>query len=202
MWPLLATFSYYARKAKMAVWLDPLSPNDFQHADGTLNWLFDDNWCPPETELCATRAGSMDREFINNVVCHINSQARKTVLQDEHILLLVDVHSSCEEVRRTEFCKRLNIVAFNLPTNTTHKLQPCERKTNKVFEQEIRRTRDLFLKMSHLSKSNTAVKIKLALATHKSSNPGYRQSNVLQSRTMATRFSFHVIFGSQKPSKK
>lgn len=78
----------------MATWLYPLSANEFKHADGTSHWRSQEDWCPPETALCVTRAGSMDRQIINHVVCHINKHARKTVRQDGNIVLLVDGHSS------------------------------------------------------------------------------------------------------------
>lgn len=110
----------------------------------------------------------MDTETINHVVCYITKHARKTVLQDEPILILVDGHSSRDGVEWTDTCARLNIAAVKLPENTTHMLQPCEQRTNKVFQQEIRRTRDLLLNISHF---------------------------VLGSRTVAHGLSLHVIFG-------
>ena len=185
----------------MAAWLYPLSPNDFQHADGTWHWLCDDNWCPPETALCLTKAGSMAREIIINVVCHNNSRVRKTVPQDEHILLFVEGHSSLEGLQWTETCKRLNIVAVQLPANMTHMLQPCDRKTNKVFQQEIRRIRDLLLNMSHLSRANTAVKIKLAVAAHKALTPDIARASFFEAGLCPMDFRFMSFLDDNSPRK-
>ena len=71
---------------------------------------------------------------------------------------------------------RLNIVAVKLPANTTNMQQPCDQKTNKVYQQEIRRTRDVLLSMSHFSWANTAIKINLAVAAHRDLTPDVSRS--------------------------
>ena len=86
--------------------------------------------------------------------------------------------------------ERLNIAAVRLLANTTHKLQPCHRKTSKVFQQEIRRTRDLLLNMSHFSWANTSVKIKLAVAAHKALTPDIARASFCEAGLWPMDFRF------------
>ena len=174
----------------MASWLDPLNRDACHHDNGTLHWLCEENWCPPEISLSVTKAGSMVLEITSSVPCQINSHARKTVPQREHILLRVDEHSSEEGVAWTETCQRLNVVTVKLPANTTHILQPFDQNTNRIFQQEIRRTRDVLLSMSHFSWENTAVKIKLSVAAHRALTLDVARFSFVEARLWPVDFRF------------
>lgn len=78
----------------MLSWLKPRDSDDFTSADGLVHWLCNTNLFLEETELVVTKHGFVDKEVITKVVQPINNYARKTVSADEHILLLVDGHSS------------------------------------------------------------------------------------------------------------
>ena len=126
--------------------------------------------------LCVTcskssRHGSIDKDVIIKVFEHINQHVRKTVPQHEHILLLVDGHSSRQGEAWLNICESLRVLVVKLPANTTHLLQLCDQSVNKCFQSTVRSTRDDLLMMSHLSWANTAFKIKLPVAGHRALTP-------------------------------
>ena len=126
---------------------------------------------PNDAELVVTKHGSIYKEVIIKVVKHINHHAGKTVPANEHILLLLDGHSSRQGEAWLHECEKQQILIVKLPTNTTHLLQLCDQSVNKCFQRTVRSTRDELLTMSHLSWANTAFKLKLAVAGHSALTP-------------------------------
>ncbi|CDF33993.1 unnamed protein product [Chondrus crispus] len=92
-------------------------------------------------------------------------------------------------------------MAVELRANTTHMLQPCDQKTNKVFQQEIRRTRDLLLNMSHFSWANTAVKIKLAVAGHKALTSDIARASFREAGLWSMDFRFMLFLDDNSTRK-
>jgi len=57
---------------------------------------------------------------------HFHEVIKETVRGGEWRLLIVDGHGSHITVEFVEFCLSVNIVAYCLPTHSTHLLQPLE----------------------------------------------------------------------------
>lgn len=100
-------------------------------------------------------------------VQHFNHHARKAVPPNEHVLLLVDGHSSRKGEAWLQACEKLGILVVKLLDSTTHLLQPCDQPVDKICQKAVRSTTNELLLMIRLSWANLALKIKLAVAGYR-----------------------------------
>lgn len=131
----IAPFLIASGKEVLTFCLKPLDDDAFTDTNGVRHWLCNRNWFSVGTDYLVTKNGSVDKKVIVKVVQHINQHARKTVSPHEHILLLVDGHSSRQWEAWLQECGKHRILVMKLPANTTHLPQPCDQSVNKIFRK-------------------------------------------------------------------
>ena len=109
----------------------------------------------------------MDMYTLPSFIEHINSFIHHHVNKGQHILLLLDGHSSRNCLQWLHLCEKYNIISFRLLSNTTKSLQPCGQYVNRSFKRELRRLRDELLTIAPITTSNMSLKIKLAMGGYK-----------------------------------
>ena len=71
-----------------------------------------------------------------------NKNVRAYVSEDEHVLLTLDTHKSRNGIEWLNTFIKYNIELEQVPTNTTHSLQPCDAFVNKEFKINMSRFQD------------------------------------------------------------
>lgn len=75
---------------------------------------------------------------------HVNEYIRKHVPSDKSHLRTMDGHSSRKRIKLVVECEKNLSLPVMKPGNTSHILQPCDRKINKTFKESLRHIWDAF----------------------------------------------------------
>ena len=90
----------------------------------------------------------MERRLIAFVIEHINRFVRLWVSKDKHYLRTLDGHSSREGWEWLTLCKTVKCCVLQVPSSTSHFLQPCDQVVDKRFKEGMIKGRDELLKGS------------------------------------------------------
>ena len=148
-----------------------------------------------------SKCGSVDREIIISVAHHINDHARKTVALSLPMMFLIDGHSSRNSPEWLHVCYEKKIFVVRLPPNTTHILQPSDQSTNNTFQRAVPSTGDESLALSHLPYTNTAFKIKHAVAGYQAITPDIARKSFAECGHWPMNSQFLAPFRSPQSSR-
>lgn len=85
--------------------------------------------------------GSMTMQTLAYFIRHLNTYLRQHAPQDEKILLTLDGHSSRKGIDWLVEASDNNMEIGKAPANTSHVLQPCDQRVNKVINSRVLRVR-------------------------------------------------------------
>lgn len=107
--------------------------------------------------------GSMEIRLIKHVIEHVNKFVRKYVCPEQKYCLTLDGHSSRNGYVWLEFCRKLRCEVLQLPSDTSHFLQPCDRKVNKFIKRNVKIYREKLRKLRTINLNSIQTKMILSI---------------------------------------
>ena len=104
----------------------------------------------------------MEMRLLKNLVTHINCFVRQHISEDIPYVLTLDGHLSRNRYAWLDYCEKVKCEVIQLPSNTSHFLQPCDRNVNKQLENVVRSFRDKLSKLQCFSLNSVRTKLTLA----------------------------------------
>lgn len=133
----------------MSNWFHPLAAQQ-SGVDEHQLWLTQKNWFPDDALFLMTESGSMEKRIIKLVIEHINKFVRQCLLPNLAYCLTLDGHKSREGTQWLEYCNEVKCEVVQSPSDTSHFLQPCDRKVKKTMKESIRNNRDLMCRYTFI----------------------------------------------------
>lgn len=103
--------------------------------------------------------GSLTSELLPLFIRLLNTNIRNVVHEEKHVVLMLEGNSSRKGPSWLREANELKLILVLSSANTTHFLQPCDRRVNKRISKELRRTRDSIIEAGMIS--TNAVQFKL-----------------------------------------
>lgn len=147
-------------KRIMDSWFEPLKKFQVGNCK-QLQWLAAPKWFPEDSVILMSKKGSMEKDLIRHAVGHLNKFVRQVVPQEKPYCLTLDGHSSRGGIDWLKYCNDVGCEVVQSPSDTSHFLQPCDRRVNKTFKRAIRDARDALCAESFIDL--TSVQISLVL---------------------------------------
>lgn len=154
-------------KNVMSNWFDPFS---FEEASNNpaFWWLTDKDWFPTKAVVMCTDNGSMEMRIIKHLIVHIDKHVRKFVEKGKSYCLTLDGHSSRNGYAWLEYSKKVGCEVVQLPSDTSHILQPCDRHVNRELKKAVRMYRDELCKLHFFNLNSIRAKLILSIVGYKS----------------------------------
>ena len=152
-------------KHPMSSWTDAIEGKPGQILKSTVLERFTrENWFPHNGVKAMSEKGSMTMQTLPLFMTHFNTFVRRHVPQDEKILMTLDGHSSRKGIDWLDEATKNNIEVAKTPANTSHVLQPCDQRVNKVINSRVRRVRDRLFEAGFNKTKSVKFKLISALA--------------------------------------
>lgn len=152
-----------------------------------------EGWFPAKTAVIKMSTnGSMEMDILESAIKHIARNIRE-IVGNAKVILTLDGHASRNGVGWIEECRRQNIEAVIAPANTSHILQPCDKRVNKKFKSAGRTLRDAFLSIGNFD--HRQVSFNLACAIH--AFDAITSADIIESFRETGLFPFERNFGER-----
>ena len=110
----------------------------------------------------------MEMRLIHHLIQHFNKHVRKYVFSENSYCLTLDGHSSRKGFAWLEYCQRVSCEVLQLPSDTTHFLQPCDQKINKSFKRSLKTYRNMLCRLRTINMRAIRTKSLLAIIGYES----------------------------------
>ena len=165
-----------AGKNIMSSWFQPLSVEQIM-GDTRLQWLTADDWFPRDAVVLMTENGSIEKRIIKYIIQHINKHVRKILPEEDRYCLTLDGHTSRKGVEWLQYARSVNCEVVQLPSDTSHFLQACDRKVNKKIKNTMREYRDMLNKCFCVDPKTVQISLMIGVGAYASiDNATARQS--------------------------
>ena len=125
----------------MSNWFAPMTYDETRRKPEFF-WLTQDSWFPSNSVVETSEKGSNEMRLIRLVIENVNNFVRTILPESTAYCLTLDGHRSRNGYAWLDFCRRVGCEVVQLPSDTTHFLQPCDRTDNKVIKQSAKKYRD------------------------------------------------------------
>ena len=156
----------------MKSWFEPFTYEELNR-DPRFLWLTKSEWFPRNAVVMMTSNGSMEMRIIRHLIEHINTFVRSIVLPSAAYCLTLDGHASRNGYAWLEYSKRVGCEVVQLPSDTSHFLQPCDRKVNKELKRAVKDYRDMLCGLGTINLNSVRTKLVLAIVGLASISPSH-----------------------------